>query len=609
MCGIVGYIGSQNAVDLLVAGLEKLEYRGYDSVGLSVIHNDTILTEKTQGRIAELKQKLQANPLPKSSIGIGHTRWATHGEPSDINSHPHGNYRLSIVHNGIIENDQEIKARMIRKGYSFISQTDTEVIAKCLDYYLNQKPDVLSALSKVIGKLEGSYALGILIKDTPDTLYAVRKDSPLVIGLGDHENFIASDMSAILKYTKRYLLLEEGEIAIITRDHVTVVDVDDHREIIKEVQVAAWDQQAAEKNGFPHFMLKEIHEEPTAFHQTVHYRLKDGAINFAHDGLTDSFLKSIKHLYIVACGTAMHAGMVGEVLFEKLARLPVEVVIASEFRYQDPIFSPGDCVLIISQSGETADSLAALRLAKHAGVMTMAIVNVVGSSIAREADHVLLTLGGMEISVASTKAYYMQLSLLYLLAFKFGELRGYLQAEQGQALLNEFLDIERLAQTSLERASDDQYLASLYQNVRSLFFIGRGLDYALSLESSLKMKEISYIHCEAYPAGELKHGTISLMDADAYVVAIATQSNTFEKTISNIKEVRARHANVLLITTEGSIVDESVYDHHLEIPKTNDLFAPLLCIIPMQLFAYYMAVLKGNDVDKPRNLAKSVTVE
>lgn len=609
MCGIVGYAGSKEAVSFLVAGLEKLEYRGYDSVGISVFADQQIITEKTKGRVAQLRTLIEQNPLPKNHCGIGHTRWATHGEPSDINSHPHGNHRLSIVHNGIIENYRQIKERMIRKGYTFESETDTETIAKCLDYYLEQKGNPLKALAKVIEKLEGSYALGILIKDTPDTIYAVRKDSPLIIGLGQEENYIASDMTALLKYTKQYYLLEEGEIAIITKDSVSIVDNEDFLPVTKEIQIADWDEEAAEKGGFPHFMLKEIHEQPDAFRKTIAPRLHNHNISFERDGITDEVLSSIKRFYIVACGTAMHAGMIGKNLFERYSRIPVEVVIASEFRYQDPIFREGDCVLVISQSGETADSLAALRLAKEAGVLTLAIVNVVGSSIAREAAYVMQTLGGIEIAVASTKAYYMQLSLLYLLAFKLGRLHNLIPDATLNDLLDDFVSLEFVAADLLNHAKQYQYLASLYQNVKSMFFIGRGMDYSIALESSLKMKEISYINCEAYPAGELKHGTISLITEESTVIALASQAAVFEKTVSNIKEVKARKANVLLVARDDLTVSDDVYDNLISIPSYPDVFMPLIEIIPMQLLAYYMSVLKGNDVDKPRNLAKSVTVE
>ncbi len=609
MCGIVGYVGSNDAVDFLIAGLSKLEYRGYDSVGLSVFDHETILTRKTKGRVDDLRKVLTSRPLHSATLGIGHTRWATHGEPSDLNSHPHGNFRVSIVHNGIIENYRQIKERMIRKGYSFSSETDTETIAKCLDYYMVQKGEPLKAISKVIEKLEGSYALGILIKDTPDTLYAIRKDSPLLIGLGDHENYIASDMTALLKYTKRYYLLEEGEIAIITKDSVRIVDCEDFLEITKEEHYADWDEESAEKGGYPHFMLKEIHEQPDAFRRTITPRIIRNTISFERDNLDDRTLASIRKFYIVACGTAMHAGMIGKSLIERYARTPCDVVIASEFRYQDPIFQDGDCVLIISQSGETADSLAALRLAKQAGVMTLAIVNVVGSSIAREADFVIQTIGGLEIAVASTKAYYMQLSILYLLAFKLAALHDLLSSQELADLLHDFQHMEDVARDMLNQSGNDQYLASLYQGVKSMFFIGRGLDYGLALESSLKMKEISYIHCEAYPAGELKHGTISLITEDSMVIALASSKAIVEKTISNIKEVKARKATVLLVVRDDVEVAEDAYNQKLTLPSYPDVFMPLIEIIPMQLLAYYMAVLKGNDVDKPRNLAKSVTVE
>ena len=609
MCGIIGYVGNKNATDLLIEGLERLEYRGYDSIGISVINNGIINTEKTKGRVQYLSELINQKKNIIGNIGIGHTRWATHGEPSDINSHPHGNATLSIVHNGIVENYQRIKERMCRKGYVFESETDTECIAKCWDYYLNQKESVLESISKVMEKLEGSYALGMITTKQPDTIYAIRKDSPLVIGISDNENFIASDISALIKHTKRYYLLEENEIAIITKDSIEIVDSEDYLPISKEIHEAKWEQDAVEKAGHPHFMMKEICEQPQVFQSTTSCRIKNNDISFEFDGISDDVLKTIRNIHIVACGTAMHAGMIGKSLIEKFANIPVEVSIASEYRYGSPIYSEGTWILIISQSGETADSLAALRLAKQHNVKSMAIVNVIGSSIAREAEHVIQTIGGIEIAVASTKAYYMQLSILYLLAFKLAQINQLLTNEELQNLITQFQDIPIIATKLLEEKEHYQYLASKLQNLNNLFFIGRGLDYALSLEASLKMKEISYINCEAYASGELKHGTISLITENSHVIALATQSDVYEKSISNIKEIRARKAKILLIKNENISSDKDISEMNIDIPIENDLFAPLLAIIPLQLLAYYTAVLKGNDVDKPRNLAKSVTVE
>jgi glucosamine--fructose-6-phosphate aminotransferase (isomerizing) len=606
MCGIVGYVGNKNSVDVLLDGLKRLEYRGYDSAGVAVFENGIIRPFKSKGRLQNLDDKLRQQERVDSHCGIGHTRWATHGEPSDINSHPHGNERISIVHNGIIENYIEIKQRLIRKGYTFESQTDTETIAKLLDYYY--KGDPISTISKVLTKLKGSYALGVIFKDFPDNIYALRKDSPLIVGIGNGENFIASDIPAILKYTKEYYLIDENEIAILSKDNIDIIDGFGEK-IKKEKFIASWDIEVAEKGGYPHFMLKEIYEQPKAVKSTISPRIIDDLPNLGIESLTDEKLKSIKTIHIVACGTAMHAGMVGKGVIEKLVKIPVVVDVASEFRYRNPILDKQDLVLIISQSGETADTLAALRLAKSQNIPTLAIVNVVGSSIAREADDVIYTWAGPEIAVASTKAYTVQMSVLYLLAMKLALVKNQIDECKCKELCRELLEIPEKISKYLENADECKYFASQFQNSHSLFFIGRGLDYALSQEGSLKLKEVSYIHSEAYPAGELKHGTISLIDDDVPVVAIATQKELFEKMISNIREVKTRGAKVLILCHEGEKIDNEVADFHIHIPNTDDILMPLLTAIPLQLFAYFTAVLRGCDVDKPKNLAKSVTVE
>ncbi len=608
MCGIVGVVGNKPAPELLIAGLRQLEYRGYDSVGISVFKQGEIKTLKTKGRIDNIALKLEQNPLPNAFVGIGHTRWATHGEPSDINSHPHGNHRISLVHNGIIENYLQIKERMIRKGYTFESQTDTEALAKLVDYYYVQKGNPLEAIKKVLEKIRGSYALGILFEGHPDTIYAIRKDSPLIIGLGKDENFIASDITAILDHTREYYLLEEDEIAIIKKDKVTVLD-HDLEEIHKEVQVASWDRQSAEKAGYPHFMLKEIHEQPTVLMNAVGPRIKDHKIDFSESSLTNEVLSKIKKFHLIACGTAMHAAMVGKQLIEKHARISCDVEVASEFRYRDPILNPEDMVIIVSQSGETADSLAALRLAKSRGTKVIAIVNVVGSSIAREADYVLYTWAGLEIAVASTKAYFVQVALFTLLAYKLGEVKGTVTVEQTSNLLDSLLALPAITQELLDKQETIKQMASEFVNNKNVFFLGRGLDYAMALEASLKLKEISYIHSEAYPAGELKHGTISLIVEDFPVIALITQAGLVEKMVSNIKEVKARGAKVILIGRPGLEHTNDFSDREFILPEVHEDLMPLVSIIPLQLFAYYSSVLRGLDVDKPRNLAKSVTVE
>ncbi len=608
MCGIVGYAGNRDSSTVLVDGLKKLEYRGYDSAGIAVFEDNVIKVVKAKGRLADLEEKMKEVGKPQGHCGIGHTRWATHGEPSDINSHPHGSKTLSIVHNGIIENYLELKEKLLRKGYTFLSETDTEVVAKLLDYYY--KGDPIGAVLRVIQAVKGSYALGIIFKDFPDKIFAVRKDSPLIVGLGEGENFIASDIPAILKYTKKYYLIDENEIVELDKDHVSIFNLD-REKIQKEIFTADWDMEAAEKGGYPHFMLKEIFEQPDALRKTVSPRIHDGSPALELGALSDEFIKNISKIHVVACGTAMHAGLVGKNLIEAIGRIPVDVAIASEFRYCNPILNKNDLLIIVSQSGETADTLAALRLAKSQGIHTLALVNVVGSSIAREADTVLYTWAGPEIAVASTKAFTVQMSLFYLLAFQFGMIRGTLSQEETAAYCKTLLEMPEKMQNLLENCDKCQYFASKFQNASDLFFIGRGLDYALSQEGSLKLKEISYIHSEAYAAGELKHGTISLITDQVPVIALATQTRLYEKMLSNIKEVTTRGAKVLLIADENLISenDSNVAKYILPIPSVGDLFMPLLAIIPLQLFAYYTAVLRGCDVDKPRNLAKSVTVE
>lgn len=606
MCGIVGYVGKQQASDILVNGLRKLEYRGYDSSGIAVFEEGEIKVIKAKGRLDDLEDKIRELGKPKGVCGIGHTRWATHGEPSDINSHPHGSKTLSIVHNGIIENYLELKARLEAHGYVFESETDTEVLAKLLDYFYEGNP--FEAIKRVLHRVHGSYALGMIFKDHPDQIFAVRKDSPLIVGLGTDENFIASDIPAILRYTKNYYLLEENEIVTLSDQNVLIQNLDGEV-LTKEVFTAKWDLEAAEKGGFPHFMLKEIFEQPEALRKTISPRLKNGLPEFELDLLQQDAVNRYQKIHIVACGTAMHAGMVGKALFEKWTRIPTDVAIASEFRYNDPILSKEDLVIIVSQSGETADTLAALRLAKQRGVPTLAIVNVVGSSIAREADGVLYTWAGPEIAVASTKAYTVQISMFYLLAFHFARMRKLFTDEETAAYCQKMLEIPQKMNEILQHTDECKYYASRFQNSSDLFFIGRGLDYSMSLEGSLKLKEISYIHSEAYAAGELKHGTISLITDRVPVVALMTQPKLYEKTLSNVKEVKTRGACVLLMASSGLPVSEESADYILWIPEADDMLMPLLSVIPLQLFAYYTAVLRGCDVDKPRNLAKSVTVE
>ena len=606
MCGIVGYVGKRSAQDVLLDGLEKLEYRGYDSAGVALALDGGIRVVKSKGRLTQLRQKLAAQALAQSFCGIGHTRWATHGEPSDVNSHPHSTPRVSIVHNGIIENYGILKERLIAKGYTFESETDTEVLVKLIDSCYTGDP--LRALQEALAKVRGSYALAVLFRDRPDTIFAVKRESPLIVGWGEGENFVASDIPALLKYTRRYSVLEEGDMAVCTAEGIRFYN-EFAEPVQRPVLTADWDMEAAEKGGYPHFMLKEINEQPTAITATVSPRVEDGMPDLRIPQLTDEVLRGIGTVHLVGCGTAMHAGMVGKAAIETLARVPAEVDIASEFRYRDPILNPNDLVIIISQSGETSDTLAALKLAKSRGVPVLAIVNVVGSSIARAADYVLYTYAGPEIAVASTKAYMVQLCVLYLFALRLAYARGRLSAAETRRYTAQLLRAPEIIKARLADCDQIKYLASRYMNTQSCFFIGRGFDYSLSLEGSLKLKEISYVHSDAYAAGELKHGTISLITDGVPVIALATQKQVYEKTISNAKETRSRGARVLLFTTKDAMVPEGVADAVIRLDEYEDILMPLQLIVPLQLFAYYMAVLRGCDVDKPRNLAKSVTVE
>ena len=606
MCGIVGYVGKRSAQDVLLDGLEKLEYRGYDSAGVALAQEGGIRVVKSKGRLDALRQKLAVQALAESSCGIGHTRWATHGEPSDVNSHPHSTPRVSIVHNGIIENYGALKERLAARGYTFESETDTEVLVKLIDSCYHGEP--LQALHEALGMVRGSYALAVLFKDFPDTIFAVKKESPLIVGWGEGENFVASDIPALLKYTRDYSVLEEGDLAVVTAQGIRFYNA--FGEPVERQRLTAdWDQEAAEKGGYPHFMLKEINEQPAAITATVSPRVEDGLPDLRIPELTDERLRSIGTVHLVACGTAMHAGMVGKVAIETLARVPAEVDIASEFRYRDPILNKDDLVIIISQSGETSDTLAALKLAKSRGVPVLAIVNVVGSSIARAADYILYTYAGPEIAVASTKAFVVQMCVLYLFALRLAYARGKLEEAETKRLTAELLRAGEVIKPRLDDCEQIKYLASRFVNTQSCFFIGRGFDYALSLEGSLKLKEISYVHSDAYAAGELKHGTISLITDGVPVIALATQKQVYEKTISNAKETKSRGARVILFTTKDAVVPEGVADYIVRLDEYEDLLMPLQLIVPLQLFAYYMAVLRGCDVDKPRNLAKSVTVE
>lgn len=606
MCGIVGYVGKKDCTRVLLDSLKKLEYRGYDSAGVAVFENGEIKISKSKGRLAVLEQKLQKEGWINGTCGIGHTRWATHGEPSDINSHPHGSARVTIVHNGIIENYQKIKAFLVKKGYTFESETDTETVAKLLDYYYDGDP--MAAIQKVLGEIEGSYALGMMFKDFPNRVYAVRKDSPLIVGVGEDEAFIASDVPAIIKYTRNYYLIDQDEIVVLDDGKAGIYDIHG-MPVEKELMTADWDMEAAEKGGYPHFMLKEINDQPTAIKTTITPRINEGMPDLSECGMTLEKLSGYRNIFVVACGTAMHAGLVGKYVIEQLARVPVTVDVASEFRYRNPILSDKDLVIVVSQSGETADTLEALRLSKNVGADTLAIVNVKGSSIAREADMVLYTHAGPEISVASTKAYIVQIAVFYLIAFELAFAKGAISEEECRRLTGVLQSVPDLINVVLQQAEQCKYIASKLINAGNLLYIGRGLDYALSMEGSLKLKEISYIHSESYAAGELKHGTISLVTEGMPVIAVATQRELFDKTVSNVKEVKARGASVIFVTHSYKTIESDVAEYKIGLPTIDDILMPLPAVVPLQLIAYYTAVLKGNDVDKPRNLAKSVTVE
>lgn len=608
MCGIVGYTGEVQAAPVLLKGLEKLEYRGYDSAGIAVFDGTGIRVAKAKGRLQVLRDLTQDGSLIHGTIGIGHTRWATHGAPSDVNSHPQvsDSGKFAVVHNGIIENYLELKEKLIKKGVTFVSETDTEVVAQLLEYYY--QGDILDAMIQVLRRVEGSYALGVLCADAPDQIVAVRKDSPLIVGLGQGENFIASDVPAILNHTRDIYRLNDNEIVVLKKDSVQVFNMD-KEPVEKQVTHIEWDISAAEKGGYEHFMAKEIMEQPKAVRDTISPRLRGGRVVFDEISLTPEQIRSFSKIFIVACGSAYHVGVVAKYVLEQTLRIPVEVDVASEFRYRSPILGSDTLVLVISQSGETADTLAALREAKRLGAYTLSIVNVVGSTIANESDDVIYTWAGPEIAVATTKAYSTQLAVVYLLAIYLGDLLGRISPEEYNSYIGELEALPDKITKILEHKDNIQYLASKFFNVRDVFFIGRNLDYAMSLEGSLKLKEISYVHSDAYAAGELKHGTISLIEDGTLVVALATQKRLFEKMASNMKEVKARGAVVLAVTTEDQKQIEKEADYEFYIPDACPMMLPSLAVIPLQLFAYYVSSMKGCDIDKPRNLAKSVTVE
>lgn len=615
MCGIVGYVGSKQATPVLINGLKKLEYRGYDSAGIAVMSesSDEILVRKSKGALKFLEEKI-ADEVIKGSVGIGHTRWATHGEPSDLNSHPHTNVSgtIAVVHNGIIENYAKLKAWLQDQGVVFKSQTDTEVIAHLINYFYEKTGEIFKAVLETLHRLEGSYALGVLCTKFPDRLIAARKESPLIVGLGKNENFIASDVPAVLEYTRDVYYLNQNELAVLYNDHVDLFDSDGNK-VVREPSHVEWDMASAEKGGYAHFMLKEIHEQPKALTDTLRPRLvfedeKPVDIKFDEISFGEDW-KNAGRIVITACGTAYHAGVVGKYAFEKFARIPVAVDVASEFRYRNPILNKNDIFIVISQSGETADTLAALRLAKQAGAKVIAITNCVGSTVSREADEVIYTWAGPEIAVASTKAYTTQLMCLYLLAIKLGKERGTISDSEYKNLLSEISLIPAKAQEIIDNQSEIQKFASQQFNKSKIFYIGRLFDSASSLESALKLKEVSYMHCEAFAAGELKHGPIALVDPDTLVVAIATEPELYEKLASNIVEVKSRGAVTMAITLDKKGAFDSCCNSVITIPDSDPALASMLSIIPAQLFAYYCSILRGNDPDKPRNLAKSVTVE
>lgn len=608
MCGIVGYFGNRDASSLLVNGLSKLEYRGYDSAGVAILNENGLNVTKAVGRLANLEECLEKNPI-KGNVGIGHTRWATHGCPSDVNSHPHtnGDGTIAVVHNGIIENYIKIKEWLSEKGYKFKSETDTEVIPQLVDYYY--KGDLLSAVMEATEKLEGSYAIGVICANEPDKLVAVRNESPLIVGLGENENFIASDIPAVLNETRDVYLLENKEYVVMTKDGVKIYG-DYEKEIKKEVFHVTWNADAAEKGGYDHFMMKEIHEQPKAIKDTMTSRIAAGQpVNIDDIHITKEQIEKLNKIYIVACGTAYHAGLIGKYAIEKLARIPVEVDIASEFRYRDPIIDKNSLMIVVSQSGETADTLAALKMAKSRGARVIAVTNVVGSSASREADDILYTWAGPEIAVASTKAYVTQLIAMYTIALFFAEQKGTVDKREIEDIKKEMLNLPEKVEAVLDTEESIRELAKKIVSHTDMFFLGRGMDHAVAMEASLKVKEISYVHSEAYASGELKHGPIALIEDGTIVITLATQENLYDKTVSNMKEVIARGANVIALAQQGHTEIEKSTENVIYIPKVMDLLSPVVAIVPMQLLSYYLSIEKGCDVDKPRNLAKSVTVE
>lgn len=610
MCGIVGYIGDGQAQQILTNGLKKLEYRGYDSAGIAVYNGEEVQVCKSKGRIAVLEERLELIPM-EGSVGIGHTRWATHGRPSDENSHPHTDEsgKFSVVHNGIIENYQEIKQDLLEKGVVFTSETDTEVIVHLLaDLY---DGDIVSTIQTAVSKMRGAYSLGVITEYEPDKLIAVRFASPLVIGLGERENFIGSDISAVLEYTRDFHILEDGEMAVITRDNVSLMKMDTNQAIQRDILRVDWDMVQTEKDGFETFMLKEIYEQPNAFRKTILNRIDSAGKNIVFEGLnlSSELIQELDKIYIIGCGTAFHAGLVGKYVIEELTRIPVEVDVASEFRYRRPIITKKTLVIVVSQSGETADTLAALRESQRLGAKVLAITNAPSSSIARDADDVIATIAGPEIAVASTKAYSSQLIVFYLLGLYLAQVKDAVPGDERKLMIEALCKLPEQAEAVLQRANDIQLYAESIKDRKSLFFMGRGIDYAVALEGSLKLKEISYIHSEAYAAGELKHGTLALIEEGTPVIALVTQTELYEKMVSNIKEVKARGAHVLGVTLEENIELHRVVDDVCLIPHTLPLLTPILSVLPLQLIAYYASRSLGNDVDKPRNLAKSVTVE
>ena len=612
MCGIVGFTGHRQAAPVLLDGLAKLEYRGYDSAGLAVRDGEKeVEIVKAKGRLRVLAEKTNDGTAMHGTCGIGHTRWATHGEPSELNAHPHCSDDRNVVgvHNGIIENYQELREKLQHKGYNFYSDTDTEVAIKLIDYYYKKYEHTpVDAINHAMVRIRGSYALAIMFRDYPEEVYAARKDSPMIIGVADGESFVASDVPAILKYTRNVYYIGNMEMCRLQKGNVTFYNLDGD-EIEKDLVEIQWDAEAAEKAGFEHFMMKEIHEQPKAIRDTINSVVRDGKIDLSGVGITEEEIQKLQQIYIVACGSAYHVGVAAQYVIEELAQIPVRVELASEFRYRRMLFAPNSLVIIVSQSGETADSLAALREAKDHGVKTLAIVNVVGSTIAREADHVFYTLAGPEIAVATTKAYSTQLIASYILSIEFARVRGMIDEDRAAELIAELQTIPDKIEKLLEDKERIQWFAAKQMNAQNMFFIGRGIDYAVSLEGSLKMKEISYIHSEAYAAGELKHGTISLIEPGTLVIGVLTQQDLYEKTVSNMVECKSRGAYLMALTTYGNYSIEDCAEFVIYIPKTDPLFAASLAVIPLQLMGYYVSVAKGLDVDKPRNLAKSVTVE